>query len=96
MSKETPVNTTPVFYVAGQTVNGLGQEVDTDGTVKDAGAADAANVQQLIDANTQLKSDLDAALANTLPEDALKRLVSVDGIGEKLAQKALDALTAKG
>lgn len=29
-----------------------------------------------------------------LPADALERLKSVDGIGEKMAQKALDALTA--
>lgn len=88
-----PVNTTPVFYVAGQTVNGFGQEVDKDGTVKDAGAADAADVQQLIDANAQLKSDLDAALAKALPEDALQRIKDVNGVGDKLAPVILAALT---
>ncbi|WP_143342120.1 hypothetical protein [Deinococcus indicus] len=44
----------------------------------------------------QERSELDTLRRQTLlPADALDRLKKVDGIGDKLAQKALDALTAQ-
>ena len=84
-------------------------ELDADGnlTGQAAPAQPEVNTQAILDENETLRTDLEkvtkerddlkaSAGAVVLPEDALKRLVTVDGIGEKLAQKALDALTAKG
>lgn len=44
---------------------------------------------------TELTERRAAQSGTGLPTDALDRLKKVDGIGDKLAQKALDALTAK-
>lgn len=76
-----------------------GELVDANGKVAGAGqtdsASDAGEVQALREQVADLTAQLSEAQANALPEDAHARLVSVSGIGEKLADQALAALTAE-
>lgn len=55
-------------------------------------------LQAKLDTLTKERSDLQAKMDGfrPLPTDALDRLKAVKGIGDDLAQKALDALTAEG
>lgn len=73
------------FYIASQEQPASAAPVDS-------------GLQEKLDAVTreldQLKQQ--AANAQALPDDALKRLEGVKGIGPDLAKAALAALTAKG
>lgn len=76
-------------------VNGV--EVDANGKPLNAPAdAPAGDLAALAQERDGWKARAEAAEGQQgIPADALDRLKKVDGIGEKLAQKALDALTAQ-
>lgn len=93
MTNEPKVQSAPTFFVDGRTVNGRGQEVDEKGQVKGGDEADVSTGWEA--ERERLLTELQAAKANALPEDAEARLEAVPGISKALAQKALAALTAQ-
>lgn len=61
----------------------------------DTQAADQAAQIETLEARVKdLESQVQTLEANQLPEDALARVVSVDGIGDKLGANVMAALTA--